>query len=323
MTGADTLQSLCWQDTKSSKPTRLAAYLPATCVCGNLGSSAIALEPLIHAQRYRFLLILVSQVGPAFVMPVFHLEVSGRFTWLVRLIMWSTAPFTVLPAYALRRLKQWRKRGQHAHLDGLMPLNELIELIHLHEKGQGFGGTLEDRVGKSMRDLLQGQISREATITRVDTEGSRTTQSTESVDTTFIHPLHQEGSAAVEIERTSKPTIIRSHSLEGSTAVEDMRTPGLRKRSERSIEDYDRVVSLVSTQIPSQAVLTDPLHGSPTPINNRHMEADASNERPLQREFPPQNLRKSRRPGLPLMESYRNNRKDSGLVTDSFLLEQI
>lgn len=268
------------------------------------------------------LVILVSQVGPTFVMPVFHLEVSGRFTWLVRLVMWSTAPVTVLPAYALRRLKQWRRRGQHAHLDGLLPMNELIEFIHLHEKGQGFGGTLDDRVGKSMRDLLQGQISTEATITHVETERSRSIQSTESVDTTCVQSLHQEVSAAVEIESTSRPTSIRSHSLEGSTAVEDIHTPGLRKRSERSTEDYYRVVSLVEMQIPSQAVLKDAIHESPAPINSEHVEADASNERPLQREFPHQNLRKSRRQRHPLMESYRNNRKDSGLVTDSFLLEQ-
>lgn len=265
------------------------------------------------------MLILVSQVGPTFVMPVFHLEVSGRFTWLVRLVMWFSAPVTVLPAYALRRLKRWRKRGQQPHVDGLLPMNELKEFIYLHEKGQGYGGTLDDHVGKMMRDLMQGQISGEAPIAHLETEWSQSIQFTESVDTTSVQRLHQEGPTAVENESTDRPTSIRSHRLEGSTAIEDIRMPRLRKRSERSTDDYDPVVSLVSMQVPSQAVLKDPIR----PINNRYVEADASNGQPLQREFSPENLSSSVTPGRDaLMESYRNNRKDSGLVTDSFQFEQ-
>lgn len=233
--------------------------------------------------------ILVSQVGPTFVMPVFHLEVSGRFTWLVRCVMWLSAPATVLPAYALRRLKQWRKRGQQAHMDGILPLNELTEFIHLHEKGQGYGGTLDDRVGKMMRNLLEGQISGKAYVETegprsstdvetegprssvdVETEGSRSTQFTESVRPPSVDSRHEESTTAVVTVDTIRPTSIRSHRQEVSTAIEDVPAPGLRKRGERSTEGYESVVSMqvVSVQIPEQALTKNPSHGSPTLVND-------------------------------------------------------
>lgn len=276
--------------------------------------------------------IMVSQVGPTFVMPVFHLEISGRFTWLVRLIMCLSAPVTVLPAYALRRLKQWRKRGQPVHMDGLLPLNELIEFIHIHEKGQGYGGTLDDHVGKAMRKLLEGQISGEMSSsgnlssTHIETEVSRSSQFTESIGSTRVQSLHQEGPTALETEGSRGPTSIHSHCQERSTAIEDVHAPGLRKRGERSTEGYEPVAPMVPMQIPEQALLKDTSHrGSPTSVNNRYVESSASNGRSLQRDFPLQNLSNSvtpRRLRLPLMESYQNDRRSSGLVTDSFLLEQ-
>ena len=268
--------------------------------------------------------IMVSQVGPTFVMPVFHLEVSGRFTWLVRSIMWLSAPVTVLPAYALQQLRKWRKRGQQPHMDGLLPLNELIEFIHLHEKGQGYGGTLDDDVGKAITDLLRGQISGEASSTHVETEGSRSCQSTESVSSTSVQSLHREGSTAVEVESTSGPTSIKSHRQEGSTAIEDVPAPGLRRRGDRSTECYEPVVSMDSMQVPEQALRKNPIHGPPTPVNDRYVEQGAPNGLLLRRDFPLKNLSNSvtpRRHRVPIVELYRNRRKDSGLVTDSFLLE--
>ncbi|KAL9071067.1 MAG: hypothetical protein Q9161_004406 [Pseudevernia consocians] len=268
--------------------------------------------------------IMVSQVGPTFVMPVFHLEISGRFTWLVRSIMWLSAPVTVLPAYALRRLKKWRKRGQQPHMDGLLPLNELIEFIYLHEKGQGYGGTLNDDLGKTIRDLLEGQISGEASSIHVETEGSRFRQSTESVSSRSVQSLHLEGSTAVEVESTSGPTSIQSHRQEGSTATEDVPAPGLRRRGDRSTECYDPVVSMGSMQIPERTPRKNAIHGLPTPINDKYVEQGAPNGLLLRRDLPLKNLSSSVRHcrhRLPIVELYRNRRKDSGLVTDSFLFE--
>lgn len=284
---------------------------------------------LMTGSRFSYLttniVIMVSQVGPTFVMPVFHLEISGRFTWFVRLVMWLSAPVTVLPAYALRRLRQWRRRGRPVHMDGLLPLNELMEFIRLHEQGQGYGGMLDDHVGKEMRNLLERQISRETSSTHVETEGLRSNQFTESIGSTSVQSLYQEGLTARETESTRGPTSIRSHGQEGSTAVEDVHAPGLRRRGERSTEGYEPVVSTVPMQIPEQALLKDPFHRPPTLVNNRYVEPGASNGRPLQRDFPLQSLSNSvtpRRHRLPMMESYQRDRKSSGLVTDSFLLEQ-
>lgn len=224
--------------------------------------------------------IMLSQVGPTFVMPVFHLEISGRFTWLVRFIMWLTAPVTVLPAYALRRLRICRRRGQQAHLDGLLPLNELIELVHLHEKSQGYGGTLDDHVGKTMRKLLERQVSGRAASTDVETEGlrsntdaeteiARSTQFTESISPPSAPPTsvglrHEESTTAVMTADTSGPSSNRSHRQELSTAIEEVPAPGLRKRGERSTEGYEQVVPMVSVQIPEQALTKDPPpHRSP------------------------------------------------------------
>ena len=267
--------------------------------------------------------IMVSQVGPTFVMPVFHLEVSGRFTWFVRSIMWISAPVTLLPAYALRRMKQWRKRGQPVHMDGLLPMNELIEYIHLHEKGQGCGGTLDDHVGKAMRNLLEGQIFGEMSSTVVETEETWSSHTAHNIRSTRAQSL--QGPSGPETESVCGPTSIRSHCQEGSTAREDVCAPGLRKRGEPSTGGLEPVVPMASMQIPEQALLKDPIHKSPTPVNNIHVEPGASHGRPLQQSFPLQDLSNSAKPRrhrLPLMESYRNDRKSSGLITDSFLLEQ-
>ena len=293
--------------------------------------------------------ILVSMVGPTFVMPIFHLEISGRFTWFVRSVMWLSAPITLLPAYALRRLKQRRRSGQQAHMDGLLPLNELIQFILLHERGQGYGGTLNNDVGETIRDLLKGQISGEAANADVETEESWSIQS-ESVGSSSVQSRHLEGPTAVEtrnasrrssiglhdqeestainIESTSGPTKLRSHGQEGSTAVEDIPASGLRKRGERSTECYEPVAPMVSMQMPEQALVKGSIHASPTLVNNRYMGQGAPNTRrmmPPRRKYPLQNLSNlvtPRRRRLPMMESCRKQRKDSGLVTDSFLLEQ-
>ena len=227
------------------------------------------------------LVILVSQVGPTFVMPVFHLEISGRFTWFVRLIMWFSAPVTVAPAYALRRFRKWRKRGQNARMDGLLPLDELIEYIHLHEKGQGCGGTLDNHVGKAIRNLMEEQLSGEASSRQVETEGSWSIQTSGSVASTSVQSLHLEGSTATDGESAVGPTGIRSHRQEGSTAIEDVAAPGLRKRGERSTEEP---VVLVM-RVPQQALIKDPIR-----VNDRYIGEDALFAKVSRRDFPLQNL---------------------------------
>ena len=134
------------------------------------------------------IVIIVSQLGPMFVMPFFHLEISGRCTWFVRFIMWFSAPVTMVPAYALRRFRRWRKRGQQAHMDGLLPLDELKEYIHLHEKGQGYGGTLDSHVRKAIRDLMEAWISSESSSTHFQTAWSWSIQSSASASVQSLHP---------------------------------------------------------------------------------------------------------------------------------------
>lgn len=270
------------------------------------------------------IVLLVSQVVPVFVMPVFHLEVSGRCTWFVRLVMWSTAPVTVLPAYALRRLKRWKQRSQLAHMEGLLPLDELTEFIRLHEKGQGYGGTLEDHVGKAMRSLLEAQLSVQMSGAHAELEGSQSIQPTESIRLTSVQSLHQEGSTTVEAGSTNGSTSDRSRRQGGSTATEDLPTLGFRKRGERSTESYEPVASMAFMRT-KQPRTIDPMHRSPNPVNSESAERRAPNRRPRRQDIPLQdssNRFTPRRRRLTMMESYQNNRKISGLVTDSFLLEQ-
>ena len=264
------------------------------------------------------IVIFVSQVGPTFVMPVFHLEISGRCTGFVRFIMWFLAPVTVVPAYMLRRFRKWTKRGQEAHMDGLLSLDELIEYVHLHEKGQGYGGMLDDHVGKAMRDLMEEQICGEASSRPVETEGSWVIQSSA---TTSVQSLHSEGSTAIDAESAVASTSIRSHRQEGSTAIEDVPAPGLRKRGDRCTEGHEPL----PVRVPQQALIKDTIQGSPTLVNDGYTRQDALNMKVLQRDFPLPNICVSvtpRRHRFPMMESYRNQRKDSGLGTDSFPLEQ-
>ena len=265
------------------------------------------------------IVIIVSQVGPTFVMPIFHLEISGRCTWFVRFIMWFSAPVTMVPAYALRRLRRWRKRGQKAHMDGLLPLDELIEYIHIHEKGQGYGGTLDNHVGKAMRDLMEAQISGESCSRHIETEGSWSIQSSASGS---VQSLHPEGSTAIDAESAVGSKDKRSHRQEGSTAVEDVHAPGLKKRGDRNTEGHGPILPIM--RVPQQALIKDPIHGSPIPVNDRYMGQISLDPKALRREFPLQNISNSATPcrhRLAIMEAYRNKRKVSGLGTDSFLLE--
>ena len=263
------------------------------------------------------LVIMVSQVGPTFVMPVFHLEVIGRITWFIRLIMILSAPVAVFPAYGLRRIKQWRKRGQPVHLEGLLPPNELIEFIRLHERSQGFGGMVEDHVGKAARILLEEQISRkdsstgDLSSTHIGTEGTELSQLTGSIRSTDNLSLHEDESMAPDIESNRRSISIRSRCQEGSTAIEDAHVTGLRKRGERSTEGYEPIITVTGVKVPEQALMS---------VNSRYLKFNAPSGRPLQQDFALQDLSNSVIPPCrhrpPLMESYWNVRKRNGLVTE-------
>ena len=263
------------------------------------------------------LVIIFSQVGPTFVMPVFHLEVIGRITWFIRLIMIFSAPAAVFPAYGLRRIKQWRKRGQPVHLEGLLPPNELIEFIRLHERSQGFGGMVEDHVGMAARNLLEQQISREdpsngdLSSTHIGTEGTEPGHLTESIRSTVNQSLHEEESMTPDIESNPRPSSIRSHCQEGSTAIEDAQVTGLRKRGERSTEGHEPIITVTGVKVPEQAVMS---------VNNKRLRFDAPSGRPLQQDFALQDRSNSAIPPCrhrpPLLESYWNVRKENGLVTE-------
>ena len=166
-------------------------------------------------------------------------------------------------------------------MDGLLPLDELIEYILLHEKGQGYGGTLDNHVGKAMRDLMEAQISSESSSRHVETAGSWSIQSSAPAS---VQSLHPGGSTAIDTESVVGSTDIRSHRQEGSTAVEDVHAPGLKKRGDRNTEGHEPV--LPSMRVPQQALIKDPVHGSSIPANDRYMGQIALNPKALRRECP-------------------------------------
>ena len=260
------------------------------------------------------LIIGVSQVGPCFIKPQLHLEITGRFIWFIRLIMWLTSPVIVLPAYALRQIRVWRRRGEQTLMDGLLPLDELKEFIRLHERGQGAGGMVDNHVGEAMRSLLAAQISGERSSRHVETERPWSIPLSGSIASTSVHSLRREGSMAIDAESTVEPATIRPHNREGSTAIEDAPAPGLRKRGERSTEGHEPVVPVVSVPLPQQALIKDPIYNPQTSANDSYVEKGL----PQRRDMP-------RRLKLLTTEPYGIDRKSNGLVTDvtdSFLFER-
>ena len=268
----------------------------------------------LSGSRYSYvttnLVIVVSQLVPCFVMPFFHLEITGRFTWFIRSIMWLSSPVIVVPAYALRHIKEWKNRGKKTIMDGLLPLDELVEFIRLHEINEKLGGSLDNHVGERMRRLLAAQISEERSSRHAPTERPWSIPLSGSIASTSVQSLRLEGSTASDAESTFEPATIRPHHREGSTAVEDAPAPGLRKRGERSTKDNEPAASAYSVPLPQQALIKDPIH------NSRISSSDAYAEKglPQRQDFP-------RRFKLSTVEPYRMDRKGSGLVTDSFRLE--
>ena len=78
-------------------------------------------------------------------------------------------------------------------------------------------------------------------------------------------------------------------------------------------------------RLPQQALIKDSIRGPPIAVNDGYMGQGALNLKALRREISLPNFSNSvtpRRNRLPMMKTYRNERKDRGLGTDSFLLEQ-
>ena len=71
--------------------------------------------------------------------------------------MWLMAIPAVIFAYPLRLFKRWKKRRNPYKMDGILEMDELIEFIRLHEKGEGCGGSLEDGAGRIVRMMMVQQ----------------------------------------------------------------------------------------------------------------------------------------------------------------------
>lgn len=121
---------------------------------------------------------VIGEIIPQAVMPMFILEIAGRFMWFVKGVMYLMAIPSSGFAYALRLFKRWKKKGQPYRMDGILDVDELIEFVRLHEKGELLGGKLEDGAGMLIRMMMVQQEEvkpwRSATILYDDPEATPT-----------------------------------------------------------------------------------------------------------------------------------------------------
>lgn len=287
-----------------------------------------------------------GQLLPIAIIPVFHLEFSGRFTWFIRGIMFLMSPIAVVPAYGLRRLRRWKKGNQSYKLDGLLSLEELVAFIHLHEKGKGFGGELTNEVGKKIRRLIEDHILEVETSAPVESELSVAPQSssigsgshgyTDTVATSIrTHCL--EGSTAVEeedlsgiinrglgsthgsesgTERAQRQVTVAqangSQFLEGSTAFEVEHSSGIKMRD---------LGSTHSSGSGSMKVPNTQTHGSLPPPYSTYVGSDASQRSAKELGvFADRKGEFTSRPRAPAYDLYLKKRLAEGRATDSILM---
>lgn len=98
---------------------------------------------------------LAGEIIPQSIIPLYVLEFGCRCIWVVKITMWLMAPIAFPLAYALRLFKAWRTRGHSDIMDGLLPMNELVEFIRLHEQRERHGGVLADDAGLMVRTLME------------------------------------------------------------------------------------------------------------------------------------------------------------------------
>lgn len=103
---------------------------------------------------------LFGEIMPQAIMPLYVLEVGGRTMWFMKSIMWILAIPACLPAYALRKFRNWREKDKPAKSDGILEEDEMVEFVRLHEKGARHGGPLTDECGSMVRAILSRQHQR-------------------------------------------------------------------------------------------------------------------------------------------------------------------
>ena len=163
----------------------------------------------------------VGQIIPQAILPLYILEATGRFVWILRLLMYVLAVPAAIPAYGLRLLKRWRLRDRSGDMEGLLSTEELLEFVRLHEKGENMGGRLDDDLGKMIRSLLQKQLTRDRTLRHLERAERAIGASRESRTSDQVLP------------ETTAITRVPSQSREGSTALEEEEASGMRNRGNR------------------------------------------------------------------------------------------
>lgn len=141
--------------------------------------------------------------------------------WLMAI---PAAPF----AYPLRLLQRWKNRHHPYQMDGILAMDELIEFIRIHEKGEGLGGRLEDGTGCMLRMIMVQQEGvkhwKSVIVLSSDSQAS---------STMFQRHVNEE----YETSDTMSPM---TESSRGS--IQDI-TRGLRRRTNRSSEAFPKALS--------------------------------------------------------------------------------
>lgn len=101
--------------------------------------------------------VLLGEIMPQALVPPWILEVGGRAFWFLRCLMWILAVPACIPAYALRKAREWRGTKYLDRRDGILDLDEMIEFVRLHQHGCGYSGPLTDECGSLVRAVLSGQ----------------------------------------------------------------------------------------------------------------------------------------------------------------------
>ena len=173
---------------------------------------------------------IVGEIIPLAIIPMYVLEFAGRMMWFVNGLMWLMAVPACMFAYPLRVFKRWQKSRFPYRMDGILGLEELVEFVRLHEKGEGFGGTLEDGAGCIVRMMMvQHEEIKHWDSAVVLYAGDQATSNT----------FHRRSTTISGMERAD----ILSP-LTGSTGgSSNGTTRGLRRRTNRSSEAFSENVS--------------------------------------------------------------------------------
>lgn len=100
---------------------------------------------------------LIGEILPQALVPLWILEVGGRSIWFLRCLMWILAVPACIPAYALRKARDWHGRKHSDKRDGVLELDELMEFVRLHQHCCGHSGPLTDECGSLVRAVLSSQ----------------------------------------------------------------------------------------------------------------------------------------------------------------------